>query len=114
VSSLGDLETAVRAELAKPETRVAIEGIEHVVLEAVKAVLETAIPAWLRPIVGGLVDMLAEKGITEVEHLTDKALSGLAPVAVQVGAIKLALRVEPAEASLTAVDTVADWPGRQD
>lgn len=113
MSELTNLEAAVKAELAKPSTRQAIEGLENVVLEAVKNILEAAIPSWLRPFIGGLVDSLAEKGIHALEGLTDEALAKLGEVRVvaTVGSAKMALTLAPAEPALTAMDTVADWPG---
>lgn len=116
MSALGDLETAVRTELSKSETRAAVEGLEHVVLEAVKNVLESAIPSWLRPLVGGLVDSFAEKGITTLEHLTDDLLKSLAPVQVQLGAVRLAIHVTKFSADLpqSQCETVADWPACKD
>lgn len=96
MSALGDLWTELKNKLSSPEDRAAIEGLEKSVLETVKLVGESAIPPFLRPFVGGLVDSLAEKGITEVVHVTDEALAKLGTVTLLLGSSKMALSAAPA------------------
>lgn len=111
-SALIDLETAIKAELGRPEARATIEGLEKVALEAAKNVLEAAIPTWLRPLVIGLVDGLAEKGITKLEDMTEEFLKSFGVVSAQTGTVKMALVVTHSpELPQSQCETVADWPG---
>lgn len=104
-----DLEAAMRMELATPQVRNAIEGVEHAALEAAKNAMETVLPAPIRALVGGLLDALAEKGIVAIEHFTDEALLGL-------GAVKVVTPVATATITMfltphsDSVHSIADLP----
>lgn len=109
-----NIEQAIAEELAKPDARSAIEGVEKVVLEVIKNVLESQIPGFLRPFIGGFVDSMAERGIKSLVDLTDHALRGLAPVEVKTGQLKMALVVVHSPDLPTGPEeTVADWPSER-
>jgi hypothetical protein len=100
---------AFEKELSKPEVRAAVTHFEHLAMEAAKNALEELVPPFLRPIVQGLVDGLAEQGITAAEHWTDEKLKGLNVVHVKTASGTIALSYIPTPTS-DQVKTVADLP----
>jgi hypothetical protein len=104
-----DIELAVKQELSKAEFRHLIEGVEHVVLEAAKNAVESLLPPLVRKLAGPLMDTLAEKGITAVEHLTDEALLnlGVVHIVTATGTLQLTYVATP---NSDTVKTVADLP----
>lgn len=81
--SASDIKDEFLAELRKPEARVVIKGIAHVVFEGLKTQLEALEPGIVKALAGGLIDALAERGISTLEGFVDHFLSN-AGVTVQV------------------------------
>lgn len=92
---MSTIEDAVKSEMSKPEVRKAVVDFENVILEAAKNAVESLIPPFLKPLVVGLADAFAEKGITAIEHLTDEALAGFGTVHVETATAKMAITVTP-------------------
>lgn len=107
MSFFENLKNSIKAELAKPAFKAAVLALEHSCLEATKAALEALEPKPVAALAGGLLDRLAESGITKVEHATQEALDALGPIAVQVGQATMVLTAVPGLGT-DSIHSVAD------
>ena len=78
-------ENALKAEVAKPEVREAIEGLEAKFVNAGLSAFESVLPGPIKMMVGALLDAVAAKGLAAVESWTDKELQAFAGTVVLDG-----------------------------